>query len=107
MDSEKIGNRNTIIIAILAALVSVLATSFFTDWQRMDDVVTVTEMTRAVEKAIIESNAYTDDRVQSLRDYQETSFEHLEKILQASENKYTIILESIDERLDRIDKRMK
>ena len=103
-------NRNNILAAIATALVTIFLTSFLLDWNKIDDAVTQetlkTEIEKSSEDVLQRSRRYTDDRVDGVNAYYESNFNHLEKIINANNEKFEMILKSIDNRLDRIDKRI-
>jgi membrane-associated HD superfamily phosphohydrolase len=103
-------NRNNILAAIATALVTIFLTSFLLDWNKIDDAVTQevlkTEIEKSSEDVLQRSRRYTDDRVDGVNAYYESNFKHLEKIINANNEKFEMILKSIDDRLDRIDQRI-
>jgi len=102
--------KNNIIAAMIAAVLSIIISSIVLNWNKIDDAVTHEQMKTEIEKSgedILErSRQYTDDKVDGINAYYESNFSHLEKIIRANNDKFELILQSIDDRLDRIDKRM-
>ena len=99
------GNKYAIVSAIVVAIVSVIATSVIKDWRKLDDVVTQQMLDEALMEVVTSANTYTDSRVDDVMAYQEAAFRHNEELREAADEKYLLILKSIDDRLDRIDKR--
>jgi len=103
--------KNNVLAAVIAAILSIMISSIVLDWNKIDDAVTheelKTEMEQNGEDILERSRRYTDDKVNGLNAYYENSFQHIEKIINANNDKFELILKSIDDRLDRIDKRMK
>jgi hypothetical protein len=77
---------------------------------RLDDVMTKDEINSLVQQSMEEvlgrSKVYIDERMNENYRYYDTNFQHLEEIMKANNTKYEVILKSIDDRLDRIDKRI-
>ena len=103
-------NSTTIWASILVALVTFALTSFFGSWNKLDDTLTQEQVTAQIEEsseAVLErSRRYTDDKVDAMRGTYSISVEHIEKILDESNKRFEVLVESINDRLDRIDKRI-
>jgi mannitol-specific phosphotransferase system IIBC component len=114
MNDNKLSNvsnyKNNIWSAVIAAILSLMVSSIIVDWNKIGDSVTHEELKTEIESSsedILErSRRYTDDKVNGLNDYYNNSFQHMEKIINANNEKFELILHSIDNRLDRIDKRI-
>lgn len=110
MDKTKSDIKGSIAAAVIAAVLSMFITSIVVDWNRIDDAVSQEEMQTEIEKTgediLSRSRRYTDDKINSLSEYQDTKFYHIEKIIEEQNSKYLIFMEHISNRLDRIDKRM-
>ena len=102
--------KTTIVAGIIVAVLTVFATNFFTNWGKIDDTLTrdqVQEMVdRKGEEILERSRRYTHDQVSGMRDTYEGHIENIEKIIKAQNEKFEAILNSIDDRLNRIDKRI-
>ena len=102
--------KNNILAAVIAAVLSIMVSSVVLDWNKIDDAVTHEEMKAEIEKSgediLQRSRRYTEDKVDGVNAYYESNFKHLEKIINANNDKFELILKSIDDRLDRIDKRV-
>ena len=103
-------NKTTIWTAILVALATFALTSFFGSWNKLDDTVTQEQITEQIEKNGIDilarSKRYTDDRVNATKENYQTTLKHIEKLMKANDDRLAAILTQINDRLDRIDKRI-
>ena len=110
MDKITRDNKATIWTAIIVAVLTFAIASFTNSWSKIDDTLTQEQVTEQIERngeEILErSRRYTDDKVNAMTGTYEVHIENIEKLLQASDEKFETILHSIDNRLNRIDKRI-
>ena len=103
-------NKATIYTAIIVAIVTFALTSFFGSMNKLDDAVTQERMIKYVdskgEEILDRAKKYTDIQVDASHKYYESNIQHIEELLKSSDDKFETILNSIDERLNRIDKRI-
>ena len=111
MEKMSSSNKQTVYVAILVALLTYFISSFASGWNRVDDILTRDEVQEIVvdngEDVLNRSRQYTDDRVDGISITYQVHIENIEKIIKAQNDKFEAILESINGRLDRIDKRNK
>jgi len=103
-------NKAAIWTAIIVAVSTFILTSFFSNWNKIDDTLTKDEVQEMVdrkgEEILERSRRYTEDQVQSANTVYLSSIKHIEDLLKVQNDKFTAILESIDERLNRINERV-
>jgi len=103
-------NKATVITAIIVAVITFALTSFFGSWNKLNDTLTQEQVTEQIEKSsesVLErSRRYTDDKVEAMRGTYTISIDHIEKLLDESNKRFEVLVESINDRLDRIDNRL-
>ena len=89
--------------AIIVAVLSVILTTFYNNWNKMDDVVTQKDMMEYVaEQNVVvleKSEEFTIIQIEAMKKAYNANILHLEKLIDTH-------FEVLNERLDRIDKRM-
>ena len=102
--------KNILWSAAITVILTIILSSFMTSWSKLNNVVTKDVMIQQIQKSneilLEESRKYTDDRFKSVLIYYNTNFEQLEKLMRANDAKSEVLLKSINERLDRINKRI-
>jgi uncharacterized membrane protein (DUF106 family) len=110
-------HKEAIISSIIIAILTIIITSLTVEWRRIDNTVTQDQFTNmqekmyeqidnSNEKILNRAKQYTDDKIEGIKEFQTANYENLENIINANDDKFIVILKQINERLDRIDKRM-
>jgi len=99
-------NKSMVWTAVITAVVSIGLTYTVSTWMRIDDTLAEKEIIKMLDEKSVADRAYIDRRIDGVYIYYDNSFKHIEGIIEANDEKFALILESIDDRLDRIDKRI-
>jgi type II secretory pathway pseudopilin PulG len=103
-------NKATILTAIIVALATFALTNFFGNMNKLKDTLTQEQVTEQIEESgediLSRSMRYTDDRVNATKENYQMTLKNIEKLMKANDDRLAAILTQINDRLDRIDKRI-
>jgi hypothetical protein len=103
-------NKTTIRAAVLASVASIALTYFVSSWSRFGDSPSRKEITEQIDKKsdqiLLQSKQYTDTKFEVATETYHITLEHIEALIKANDEKFNVVMEALNNRLDRLDQRL-